>query len=327
MSLINKMLKDLETRQSGMPRPDPQSIYQGLRASGASSNHRRRNLAIVVTAALVLIVVAGWLGWQRFHQTTAPDTTAPVSTTLAPTGPAVVMPQSKTSTPARHKSPAAVRQPSRPAVSVSAGTAPVPAAIEVTGHPLTAEEQAENKYREGVKSVRQLRLEDAEQQLRAALALDPKHVHARETLAALLVEHGRWLEAQAVLEEGLRLLPNQASFGFLLARLYVQQGKDAAGLQLLERLEPHAGGEPEYLAFMAALYQRTGRHADAIRYFKQVTAARPTEGRWWAGLGISLEAEGDRENARAAYERASTLALDPRLAEYVADRLKQLPSR
>jgi MSHA biogenesis protein MshN len=251
--------------------------------------------------------------------------TAQVEPTLAPTGPAVVTPQPNASTPARRKSPATVRQSSPLAVSGSAGTGPAPAAIEVTGHPLTAVEQAENKYREGVKSVRQLRAEDAEQQLRAALALDPKHVQARETLAALLVEHGRWLEAQAVLEEGLRLLPNQASFGFLLARLYVEQGRDAAGLQLLERLESHAGGEPEYLAFMAALYQRTGRHADAIRYFKQVTAARPTEGRWWAGFGISLEAQSDRENARAAYERASALALDPRLAEYVADRLKQLP--
>jgi len=192
---------------------------------------------------------------------------------------------------------------------------------------MTKDDQAENKYREGIQLIRQARPDDAEQRLRAALSLNPAHVHARENLAALLVEQGRWLEAQALLEEGLKVLPNQASFGFLLARLFVEQGQDAAGLQLLERLQPHAGGNPDFLAFMATLYQRTGQHAEAVNFFKQATSARPVEGRWWVGLGISLEAVNDRDNSRAAFQRANVLPLDPNLAEFVANRLSQLPSR
>ena len=325
MSLINKMLKDLEARQSGTQQPDPQSIYKGLRST--SRPPARRMLVVAILGGMLLAGVAGWFGWQHLRVQT-PEASAPAVMPEVATAPAVVTAPVRPAITKPRKAVTANRT-SRPAVTPAATTnaSPSSPAIEFSNRTMTKEDQAENKYREGVQFIRQSRSEDAEQRLRAALALNPAHVHARESLAAVLVEQGRWLEAQALLEDGLRVLPNQVSFGFLLARLYVEQGKDAAGLQLLERLQPHAGGSPDFLAFMATLYQRTGRHADAVNYFKQATSARPAEGRWWVGLGISLEAVNDRDNGRAAFQRANALPLDPRLAEFVANRLQQLPSR
>jgi MSHA biogenesis protein MshN len=325
MSLVNKMLKDLEARQAEVRKPAPQSIYQGLRVASHTSRRRRLPWALLLAGGLVVSSagVGGWWAWSRYRPAPPPIAVAPPATS-APVASAVAPVEAKpVVAPARKPRPVARTRNLPPVAAKGKGSM----AIAVTGHPLTPAEQAENMYRDAVQRVRQLRTADAEQQLRSALALDPKHVHARETLAALLVEQGRWLEAEALLEEGLGLRPDQVSFGFLLARLYVEQGRDTAGLQMLERLRPHAGGDADFTAFLATLEQRTGRHADAIGHYQQATSARPAEGRWWAGLGISLEAENQRDAARAAYERASALALDPRLAEYVAERLKQLPGR
>ena len=322
MSLINKMLKDLEARQSGTQRPDPQSIYKGLRTTSVPPA-RRRVLVVAVLGGMLLAGVAGWFGWQRLS-VQPPEAKVPPAVATVPV---VVTPPDRPATTKLRKAMAAASRSTRPAVAAIAKSDNAAATIELSNRTMTKEDQAENKYREGIQLIRQSRPEDAEQRLRAALALNSTHVHARESLVALLVEQGRWLEAQASLEEGLRLLPNQISFGFLLTRLYVEQGQDAAGLQLLERLQPHAGGNPDFLAFMATLYQRTGRHADAVNYFKQATSARPAEGRWWVGLGISLEAVNERDDARAAFQRANALPLEPQLAEYVANRLKLLSSR
>lgn len=324
MSLINKMLKDLAARQSGVTLPDPQSIYQGLRPTGLAPAHRRLFIVVGILCGLVLAGIGSWFGWQHLR-VQPPEASTPVTTPMAASVPAVVAEPAQPESSKVRKAVVANR-PTRPVAKPVLSPASS-ASIELNNRTMTKDDQAENKYREGIQFIRQTRTDDAEQRLRAALALNPGHVNARESLAALLVEQGRWLEAQALLEEGLKVLPNQVTFGFLLARLFVEQGKDAAGLQLLERLQPHAGGDPNYLAFMATLYQRTGRHADAVGYFKQVTSARPAEGRWWVGLGISLEAMNDRDNSRAAFQRAKVLPLDPLLAEFVSNRLTQLPSR
>jgi len=324
MSLINKMLKDLAARESGTLRPDPQTLYKGLRSTGRPSA-RHPLLVVAVLGGLLLAGVGGWFGWQHLR-VQAPEVSAPAVMPEVATAPVVVTPPVRPVVTKPRKTVTASRS-TRPAIAPKRRSDPAAASIELSNRTMTKEDQAENKFREGIQLIRQSRPDDAEQRLRAALALNPAHVHARESLAALLVEQGRWLEAQALLEEGLGLLPNQVSFGFLLARLYVEQGKDAAGLQLLERLQPHAGSNPDFLAFLATLYQRTNRHADAVNYFKQATSARPAEGRWWVGLGISQEALNDRDNARAAFQRANAMPLDPRLAEYVSKRLTQLSSR
>lgn len=328
MSLINKMLKDLEARQSDQRQPDPQSIYQGLRTSGAGPARDRQRVAVWIATGVVLLGgVIGWLGWQHyFRQPESVTTVAPPATVAVPAVPLIESkPVVNVVTPKPH-APSA-RKDALPRPAEPSRRSPPATDIEITGHPLTNAEQAENAYRDAVLLVRQHRVDDAEQRLRSALSINPQHAYARETLAGLLVEQGRWLEAQTLLEQGIKLLPAQASMAFMLARLYAEQGKNAVALQLLERVEPQAGGDPDYVAFMAALYQRTGRDADAVKSFRQAIAARPTEGRWWAGLGISLEAENDRAGAREAYRRATALTIDPRLAEYVTDRLKQLEDR
>ena len=61
--------------------------------------------------------------------------------------------------------------------------------------------------------------------------------------------------------------------------------------------------------------------------FRSLTS-RPLEGRWWVGLGISLETQKDTDAARSAYRNAlDTGRLTAGLTRYAEDRQKALTAR
>ncbi len=188
--------------------------------------------------------------------------------------------------------------------------------------PLAPEERAESEYRLAASALQQRRTGEAESRLRTALAALPSHVKARELLAGLALQGGRWREAQSLLEQGVALHPNHYPFAQLLARSYVDHGQEKKALALLEKSRAAANGDPEYLAFLATLYQRAGRQDDAARNFSEALKQRPQEGRWWLGLAISLEAVEKWKESAAAYQRAAASgSLDKQLLQYSQQRL------
>ncbi len=188
--------------------------------------------------------------------------------------------------------------------------------------PLTPDERAESEYRLAASALQQKRTGEAESRLRTALAAQPSHLKARELLAGLALQGGRWREAQSLLEQGVALHPNHYPFAQLLARSYVDHGQEQKALALLEKSRAAAGGDPEYLAFLATLYQRAGRQDDAARNFNEALRQRPQEGRWWLGLAISLEAVEKWKESTEAYQRAVTSgSLDKQLLQYSQQRL------
>ena len=93
---------------------------------------------------------------------------------------------------------------------------------------------------------------------------------------------------------------------------------------VLEKYRARAAGDPEYLALMAAIFQRAGQHADAARAYRQAVTAQPRQGKWWLGMAISLEAVNNPKAAREAYHRAATSGLDGNLKQYAEQRLAAL---
>ena len=357
MSLINKMLKDLETRQNTpLGKPSSRPIFQDLHAV-TEGGMPRRLLPVLLAGVIVLALVAAVYVWrlgviqlptgnsshdgQNAGQPAVAETaveapatpTLPATTVVAAQNPA---PESArpVSPPARVTQavappaprPAPVVPKTMPAGGVAGGQNLADAeadggSIEKKHIPLTSVQTAENTYRAAAQQLQQRHLDEAEKGFRSALVLNPRHIAAREQLAGLLLERARMDEAQQVLEQGLVSVPGQPGFATLLARIYVEQGAEPKAITLLEQQRTRSAADPEMVALLAALYQRAARHGDAIAAYKEALAQRPLEGRWWLGMGISQEAEQNWMEARFAYERVRDTNVDSRLMRYAEQRL------
>jgi tetratricopeptide (TPR) repeat protein len=163
---------------------------------------------------------------------------------------------------------------------------------------------------------------DASVLLRRALALRPQHVAARRALAALQAEAGSRDAALMTLLEGAAVEPT--TFAPLAAALQVELGDGAGALSTLARV-PLTARTPQHRALTAGIAQRLGRHHDAIDEYRRALSGNASEPAWWVGLGVSLEALGQRSDAHGAYERAAShAAMSAELRQFTTQKLAQL---
>lgn len=180
------------------------------------------------------------------------------------------------------------------------------------------------RYREALSLISQGRQGEAQAALEEVLKLDPRHLGARQVLLALHVEARHYAVAEQLLREGLQLKLAPATHAMTLARLQLEQGNQAGALATLEQHAAQAAGNADYAGFHAALLQRANRHAEAILQFQTALKLRPSQGNWWLGLGVSLQAEKRNAEAEQAYLRAKASNLPPELQALVEQRLGQL---
>jgi MSHA biogenesis protein MshN len=186
-----------------------------------------------------------------------------------------------------------------------------------------ARELAEAEYRKGMQAIKYGDNAAAMQSLRRTLELDPELVKARQALLSLLVSGKQWTEAQLVAQSGLALDPAKSGWALILARLHFELGDTPAALETLEYYAAHAGRDADYQGFFAYLLQKQQHPAEAAERFKAALTLRPSEGRWWFGLGLALEGAGKRSEAKEAYAKAREVGnLPPDMAQVIEERLR-----
>ncbi|MCF8211765.1 MAG: hypothetical protein K9K38_20545 [Rhodoferax sp.] len=89
-----------------------------------------------------------------------------------------------------------------------------------------------------------------------------------------------------------------------LTRMQVGLARHAAVWDLLTRLEPLLGNQPDLWAIRANTAQRLGRHQDSVHSYMAALQSRPTEQRWLLGAAVSLTALGQLSSAAEMAERA-----------------------
>ncbi|MFM9434482.1 MSHA biogenesis protein MshN [Janthinobacterium sp. CG_23.3] len=369
MSLINKMLQDLDARGS-----------QG--AAGAQDAVRpvpgRERAAaprMVMIGALAVLVGAGGaaLGWRVLHKPAPPvppRAAAPAVVVVAaasPPAPAAAtppLPVAVAAEPVAAAAAPAAPEPAAPAIEAvkaqgatageriqtdeslksvrrvkaaqTAKPAPARADAEATratinaapvalqGKESNVQQRAENEYRRALAALQEGRVNECIAGLEQALAIDPRHQAARETLIRLLLEGKRPNDAVRHLQLGLALDPAQPAMAMMLARLQLESGGPA--VETLMRTLPFAGGDGDYRAFLAAVLQRGQRHKEAAEQYELALRGAPQNGVWWMGLGISLQAEQRLVEAKDAFARAKgSASLSPELQAFVERKLQQLP--
>lgn len=334
MSLINKMLRDLDERQASVAERAGLAANQ-VRALPPERRFPWSRVLLVLAGVLVGATGLWLLPDGRPRPPAVPPMAAPASPIAMPSL-MVPMPAEERQEPAparveslqldlRLSQPSAPPQPPAPVRGEPTGPAPIatakpladaaPAAIDKRSHEGPGGGSAEAEYRKAMAAFRQGRSSEALPGFQNALRLDGHHAGARQALLSLLMEQGRWPEAQALASEGLGLDAAQPGWAMIVARLQVEQGQVAAAQETMARHAAHGERSADYQAFHALLLQKLQRTTEAVERFRVATGLRPTEGRWWYGLGLALEADQRPQEAREAFRRArETGNLPPELA-------------
>lgn len=335
MSLINKMLQDLDAR--GPQGKDP--LQPEIKSVGRADP--RLSLPVIAAAVVgaALIGVAGVAGWRFLQRPAAAPVVAvpapapaPVPVPVPATPPSAVIVAAPVAQPEPVAAPpAAERAKPRVAAPVRAEK-PAPqnkvvAALPVPrppGEPQAMRRRgAEDDYRRALAGLQDGRVAEAMSQLEEALRVDPRHEAARQTLVGLLVEERRTDEAMRLLQAGLALDVRQPALAMLLARLQIEGG--GSGVETLQRTLPSAVGNADYHAFLAGALQRDQRHREAAEQYIAALRGSPENGVWLMGLGISLLADKRDADAAEAFQRArSSGNLPEALRGFVDRKLVQL---
>jgi MSHA biogenesis protein MshN len=352
MSLINKMLQDLDARGT----PDGRGDAAGIRS--VPERERGVSRALVFGGAAGLTAAAIALGWVYLKRppvppvlvsvastpaapvlgpVSAPVAVAPAPVVAAPAAPVVAAEpepvfQAGEATPAPAKArPAELRRitekPAKPApVPVLKTAAPAASERIIDGKQVTPQQRVENEYRRALTQLQDGRVSEAMLALQQTLQLDPRHQGARETLVRLLLEAQRPDEAARQLQLSLALDPKQPAQAMMLARLQLDKANGgAAALDTLTRSLPYATDNGEYHAFLAGVLQREQHYREASEHYQLALQTAPDNSVWWMGLGIALQADNHPAQARQAYERAKGLqTLSPQLQAFVERKLVQL---
>lgn len=347
VSLINKMLQDLDRRQalgagsdSGVARPAP-----------ANAQHREWFWRIVT---LLLTIGVGWVLWTAYQLLPRPLVTPlafraaeearsrpkppPIRIEVPVTPPPVAAAAPVTAEPPRAASPPAaeplklaqeietpVRAPApAPAAKapqeprarpVAAAPARKPPSVDKRERERTPAETAETYFRRAALFLSHGRVAEAEAQLAAALKADPAHASSRQAYVALLLEQQRVDAARRLLQDALAIDAVQPAFALTLARIHTAQRDYRAAIEVLDRAGTHEQN-PDFQAMRGAVLQRLGRDAEAIEAFQAAIRGGPQPATTWVNLAISLEAAGRKAEALAAYRKALTAGP---LAEEVRD--------
>lgn len=123
--------------------------------------------------------------------------------------------------------------------------------------------------------ARQGRIEDAEAELRAALALDPNFAPAYVNLADLLRAQHHDAQAEQVLRDGLRQAPGAAALHYALGLTLVRLGHNADALAELQRAAKLAPDDARFAYVYAVGLNGAGKTAAALAEIDRALAREP----------------------------------------------------
>lgn len=315
--------------------PYPQVPYPASLLPPPGSRVSWHPAAFVLQVVLTVAVAAGagWWASQWSRPAVAPAPAAAATTPLpaapvvaqAPAlAPPVQTPVARDAVvadapaPRRTSPPGALRAPRAATAAVAASTpaprrsAATPPLAELAASrasaPATATDdaaaRAERSYEKALSAQGQGQAEQAIKSLQEALALAPRHVKARLTLARLLNEHKQAPAAASLLADGLMLLPRQADFILALAPLWIQAGQENDAMALLAQGVRHADNSPAFHGYYASQLLRLKRHSDAALNYRIALKGEPGQHEWWLGLGLALQATGRTAEAVDAFTQA-----------------------
>lgn len=327
MSVINKMLRDLDERRATSLEPGLRAGTQVVLTPSVGSKPTLLRVVQGVSAVSMLVGAAAW--WYLHQQSDAPPPVAAVAPAVA-TPPLQAasaesasarapvdgaLPAAK-SLPAAPSAPVVVAESQSPSVAAAPKAAAAKTPAEHTGLQLTPSvwsvaPPASPKVGATPVPVAAPAPDPAVQGQRQQNAAREALVQAQSLYSSGSADAaiGLLQDALTVAERATPAAPAAVQLSLVreLARMELAQGRVSAVLELLGRVEPLLAGQADLWAVRANAAQRLGRHQDAVQFYATALQTRPAEQRWLLGSAVSLAALGQLTQAAELAEKARAI--------------------
>ena len=343
MSLINKMLKDLETRQNApLGKPPSRPIFQDLRAV-SEKGLRHRWLPVLILATMVLAMAGAGYLWTQGHKeppviavpansevtthTALPSDAQPQSA-LIPAAPMEATPES---VPAMEPAPAPATEPAPappPAVAAApplptpqanadsvppTATPPVPTVAAAAIKPPKPRQDAAAAPKRAAPVV--AAPEDSASDTAAHGAIEKKTIpltpeQTAENIyraAAQQLQQRQLIEAEAGFKSALATYPRHVAARELLAGLLLERARMGEARQLLEQGLASVPGQSGFVSLLARIHVEQGAPDTAVTLLEQQRAQAKPDADTLALLATLYQRSNRHLQAIAAYKDALTL--------------------
>src|SRR5439155_18461661 len=160
----------------------------------------------------------------------------------------------------------------------------------------------------------------AEEAFRRALKLDDRLVEARFALARLALDEKKEAEALAILQGIINDEPRHLPTALLLTTLYPQQARDDQGIAILENVVQANPQLPELVLALADLYLKRGRYDDAASRLSPLVAAQPNAVTPRMLLGTAYLGKGNPAEAIKQFEAVNRVSAELPANHYLLGR-------
>jgi regulator of sirC expression with transglutaminase-like and TPR domain len=352
MSLINQMLRDLESRKSSnntpptvqlniqatqpLPSKTPLLLWSLLTFATTGGVYSAYQYSITPAKTPPAIVTdnikkepAPTVAYEKVLATPNAVAVSTPAIEPKPSENALIHPDSLAQpAPAVHSAPMVQPKPSAPTaqpfreIVAGASTKKIPVAPKPALESTTAKQQADALFRQAESNSDDF---SADYKLEQALKLDPRHLKARLLLAKKLHNQGQVSRTAELLDQGLALFPGNLQFINTRAQLYLQQKKPNDALKTLQRIDLVNSSNETYLSLLAATYQHLQSFVDAAKVYQRLVIVNPEKAENWLGLALSHEKTGNPRLAIEAYQHAlSKNTLKESVTSYIKQRLTEL---
>ncbi|MBU1308625.1 MAG: tetratricopeptide repeat protein [Gammaproteobacteria bacterium] len=339
MSVLNKMLRDLEQRQhsGGVAAPQADSL------SRDDSRPLWLNLLLLLSAILLLFAVYAILNRpDNQPQPVVADTQTQANTEqplalaeseltpvaalpVTPAGDALVatpdispgsaepgpelamaqqpLPAQTDSTEEAAPAADTVEADTSNPVAAPAANRAAAVKIEVQRTAQTAAQKGAALQQQAVQAAQSGQLMPAINLWQQVQAVQPLQATAYLSQARLWLQMGQPQRAEQILQQGISAGADTADVRLLLAQLYAQQQQwQAADTVLPVQFELQQ--YPEYYGLKATVAQQLGDSFAAQQWFGQLIVIQPQQARWWLGAAVAFDQQGQRQQAQLHYRQA-----------------------
>jgi MSHA biogenesis protein MshN len=196
-----------------------------------------------------------------------------------------------------------MNKPVMPAVQIK--TPIKKSSLTISRKQLSPSELAKQKVRRAEQALANNDIAKAEHLFEDVLLVLPEHKSARKQLAALWFGRKSYVAALNVLSQGIALTPNDPEFRVMQARIYLQLNKVNNAFSILNNMvKVDDVLDVEYQSLRATTAQQLNEFSSAVKAYQMLTNIEPSVGRWWLGLGIAYDSNGEFKKAGIAYKNA-----------------------